>query len=193
MVSDFERHAIQRVVDQAAALGVDVPESITKLTHGEESWLGGAVLWARAHPDYVAVGCCWGEVNKGTEGCTCWVPVFDVVQKAPIPPTSPQDIQAQKRMCSDCAFRKDSKERAEEFTEEALLALPGAGTPFYCHEDMRRPVHWEHPDGRSIAGDPDDWQPPIVRGLPYRIDGRPGLLCAGWAARAARAGALADG
>lgn len=51
---------------------------------------------------------------------------------------------------------------------------------------MRRPVRWEHPDGRTIDGSPDDWQPAIINGLPYRADGRPGLLCAGWAARAAR-------
>lgn len=87
-------------------------------------------------------------------------------------------------MCGDCAFRKDSPERREAFLEEALMELPTTGQPFYCHEDMRRPVRWEHPDGRTVEGSTADWQPPIIGGLPYRLDGRPGLLCAGWAARA---------
>jgi hypothetical protein len=119
-------------------------------------------------------------------GCYCWRPVFDVEQADPIPPASPDDIGVQARMCGDCAFRKGSPERAYEFEEEALFSLADEGTPFYCHDGMRRPVRWEHPDGRSIPGDPADWQPPMVCGLPYRTDGRPGLLCAGWAARAAR-------
>lgn len=186
MLSAFERRAIERLVDQANALGVDVPKPIGDLlaSHGEGN--GGAVLWARAHPDEDGPGCCWGDIQKGAEGCTCWVPVFDVDQAEPVPPTSPEDIHIQRRMCGDCAFRKDSPERAEAYSEETLFELAATGTPFYCHDGMRRPVRWEHPDGRTIAGDPADWQPPMVAGLPYRVDGRPGLLCAGWAARASR-------
>ncbi len=186
MPSDFERRAIQRLIDQATELGVHIPENILCLLKAEHG-VGGAVLWAKAHPDADGTGCCWGDVQHGPYGCTCWVPIFDTEQATPIPPQRPEDIEVQRRMCGDCAFRKGSPERAEGYSEEALLSLATEGTPFYCHEDMRRPVRWEHPDGRVIDGSPDDWQPPIVAGLPYRLDGRPGLLCAGWAARAARA------
>lgn len=186
MISDFERRAVQRIITQANTLGVPVPNEISALLeHGRGNH--GALLWARAHPDDDGVGCCWGDVQNGAEGCRCWVPIYDAEQAVPVPPASPDDIQIQKRMCGDCAFRKGSPERTDEWKDEALLSLAEEGTPFYCHEDMRRPVRWEHPDGRVIDGSTDDWQPPIIRGLPYRIDGRPGLLCAGWAARAARA------
>lgn len=186
--SDFERRAIQRLVDQATDLGVDVPDEISSLLDGHCRGNNGARLWARAHPDDEGgTGCCWGESLDGPEGCNCWVPIYNAEQAAPVPPASPDDIQVQKRMCGDCAFRKGSPERDSAWKEEALLSLAEEGTPFYCHEDMRRPIRWEHPDGRVVEGSTDDWQPPIVRGLPYRLDGRPGLLCAGWAARASRA------
>jgi hypothetical protein len=186
-VSTFERRAVQRVIDQALAAGVEVPPDITRLID-HRSGNNGALQWIRAHPDdVVSRGCCWGDALDGPGACNCWVPVYNLDQADPIPPTRPEDIQVQSRMCGDCAFRKDSPERREAFLEEALLELPATGQAFYCHEDMRRPVRWEHPDGRTAEGSPDDWQPPIVAGMPYRADGRPGLLCAGWAARAARA------
>lgn len=186
MPSSLESRAVQRVIDKAIAAGVDVPPSITAmLVHSGGN--NGALQWTRLHPDDdTARGCCWGDIQNGPGGCTCWVPIWNAEQADPIPPTKPGDIHVQKRMCGDCAFRKDSPERREEFLEEALMELPATGQAFYCHEDMRRPVRWEHPDGRTVEGGTDDWQPPIVKGLPYRLDGRPGLLCAGWAARAAR-------
>nr|MDT0660822.1 hypothetical protein [Micromonospora sp. DSM 115978] len=64
------------------------------------------------------------------------------------------------------------------------LAVPT--TPFWCHQGMRRPFRWEHPDGRTVDGSPDDYQPPTLAGVPFRADGSPGLLCAGWAARTSR-------
>lgn len=45
---------------------------------------------------------------------------------------------------------------------------------------------WRHPAGMRIPADPGrdgDYQPPIVLGVPFRADGQPGLLCAGWAGR----------
>lgn len=188
MPNPLERRAIQRVIDLATELGVDVPPAVGQMVCVDAPVNNGARLWARAHPDKDGPGCCWGDVIKGPEGCNCWVPVFDTVQADPVPPGRPDDIEVQAGMCGDCAFRKGSPEREHAYSEEALLSLPAEGKAFYCHEGMRRPVRWEHPDGRTVAGSPDDWQPPMVAGLPYRLDGRPGLLCAGWAARAARAG-----
>lgn len=187
MPNSLERRAVQRVIDKALAAGVDVPPSITALL-GHHGGNNGALQWTRAHPDDdVSRGCCWGDVLNGPGGCNCWTPVWNADQADPIPPTCPEDLQVQRRMCGDCAFRKGSPERAAPFLEEELFDLPRSGQAFYCHEDMRRPVRWEHPDGRTVEGSPDDWQPPMVSGLPYRLDGRPGLLCAGWAARVARA------
>lgn len=41
-----------------------------------------------------------------------------------------------------------------------------------------------YPAGIRIpAASTGDYQPPIVEGIPYRADGQPGLLCAGWVAR----------
>jgi hypothetical protein len=115
------------------------------------------------------------------------VPVFDVEQQRPRPPAGPEELAVQRALCGDCAFRKGSPERADEWTESALFDLAASSVPFWCHQGMRRPVRWEHPDGRTVAGSTDDWQPPMVAGIPYQADGTPGLLCAGWAARAARA------
>ena len=187
MVSAFERLAVQRVIDKARDMGLDVPPTITQIVCSDGPSNNGAVLWHRAHPDDDGTGCCYGDAHKGPDGCTCWVPIYDVDQADPIEPTNPSDIQVQARMCGDCAYRKDSPERSKPYEEEALLSLADEGQPFYCHDGMRRPVRWEHPDGRAIAGSSDDWRPAMVNGLPYRANGLPGLLCAGWAARAARA------
>lgn len=186
MPSDFERRAIQRLIDKAESMGVDVPREVADIVCADQRNIG-AMLWAKANPGVDGPGCCWGDINGGPDSCTCWVPVFEVDQAEPVMPASPADFEVQARVCGDCAYRKDSPERADAYTEETLLALPAEGAAFYCHEGMRRPTRWEHPDGRTVPGSPDDWQPPIVRGVPFRADGRPGLLCAGWAARAARA------
>ncbi len=191
-MSAFERFAAQQVLDKAAGLGVPVPAELTRMC--QEVTCAGANLYDGAHPDdddptvpdelrY----CCAGAVHRGLRGCTCWTAVFDVTQSTPIPPSSAADLAAQPRMCSDCAFRKGSPERSTAYEEEGLFALADRGEPFWCHDGMRRPVRWDHPAGVSIPGDPADWQPPMHAGVPYRADGRPGLLCAGWAARAARA------
>lgn len=147
----------------------------------------GALAWAAAHPDAEPTGCCFGELHDGPEGCTCWTPVYLEEQMPPRPATSVEDLTVQRRMCADCAFRKGSPERSDPWTEEDLFGQVLSGRPFWCHQGMRRPARWEHPDGRTVDGSPDDWRPPIVDGIPYQADGSPALLCAGWASRAARA------
>lgn len=185
-MSAFEQYAVQRIVDQAKDLGVTIPPELTEfLDCGAGSYAARA--WAKAHPEDEGSGCCWGDVTGGPSHCICWIPVYEQEQQAPRPPSGPQDLTVQERMCGDCAFRKDSPERADEWSEMALFQLAADGKPFWCHEGMRRPVRWEHPDGRTVEGSPDDWQPPMVDGVPFRLDGSPGLLCAGWAARTARA------
>ena len=87
------------------------------------------------------------------------------------------------RRCSDCAFLRNSPERADEYTAEWLDRIAATGERFWCHDGLRRPAYWRHPSGVTIPGDPADYQPPIIDGVPYRANGRPGDLCAGWTAR----------
>lgn len=187
-MSAFEKHAAQRVLDLAFAAGVAVPPSLVSAVCG----LGGggsyaARAWAAANPDAPVTGCCWGELQGGAEDCGCWVPEYDVEQADPRPPASPADLEVQPRMCGDCAYRPGSPERDDSWMEDALMdAARGATTPFWCHDGIRRPVRWRHPDGRVIDGDPADYQPAQVNGVPYRADGRPALICGGWAAIAAQ-------
>jgi hypothetical protein len=182
-VSALERDAVQHLIDKATAAGVPVPAEIAglveRLDHGSSY---PARAWAEAHPDEDQVPCCMGSIHD-PEGCTCWTPVYDTDQATPRPPTSAGDLQVQAAMCGDCAYRPGSPERADQWLADELYALPAQGKAFYCHDGMRRPAYWQHPDGRRVDGAPDDWQPPMRGGIPYRADGSPGLLCAGWMAR----------
>jgi hypothetical protein len=183
-MSELERLAVQRVIDQATALGVDVPADIHEIAAKCAAGATPGGWWVEQNPgvDYTP-GCCWGESLRGPDGCTCWTPVYNVDQA---PPQPDGDLQIRDSRCDDCAFRQDSPERANEVMEQALYALADTGQPFWCHDGMRRPHHWVHPDGRTVPGDPHDWRPPVADQIAYRANGQPGLLCAGWAARARR-------
>ena len=190
-MSDFERYALERVISKAQAVGVPVPPGIMHLRGTTNH---GAKLYADAHPDEdvpaIMFGCCDGTAYTGNlAACTCWVPQFDDEQAEPRPPTSPDDIELMPRVCGDCAFRKGSPEREDKFSEEALFALGDTGTPFWCHTGMRKPARWVHPTGVVIDGDKDDWDPPRLHGVPYRANGAPAYLCAGWMARNLKAAA----
>lgn len=192
-MSGFEKFAVQRLIRQADRLGVEIPPDLREIEAtcltGDGS--GGARLWADTHPGEDIPCHCWGYVLNGPAGCICWEPVFDVEQAPPRPLGGPQDLQPRDRMCGDCAFRPGSPERADSFSEEALLELAQTGEPFWCHQGMRRPIYWRHPDGRMVDGSPADYQPAALNSVPYQADGSPGLLCAGWTAVAAKARAQA--
>ena len=187
-MSAFEKFAVQRLIRQAEQLGVDIPDDLRRVEAMCFTAAGttGARLWVDAHPQDDTPCGCWGYNLDGPAACTCWEPVFDVEQAPPRPLTGPQDLQPRDRMCGDCAFRPGSPERADSFSEEALLELARTGDPFWCHQGMRRPAYWRHPDGRTVPGSPDDYQPAALNSVPYQADGSPGLLCAGWAAVAAK-------
>jgi hypothetical protein len=134
-------------------------------------------------------------VVYGPARCTCWEPVFDVDQAEPqlrelggdsAGNKIPANVTTRHQRCGDCAFRRDSPERSEVYTEEELLCLAESGEPFWCHDGMRRPIAYRHSDLGDVPASPDDWQPPTAGGVPFRADGRPGLLCAGWAAETRR-------
>lgn len=139
--------------------------------------------------------CCDGARRGSAATCTCWVPEYDLSQTDPALETIVGlvlgDIapDARDRMCGDCAYRPESPERngkAMACDAAQLEQLAADGTRFWCHDGMRKPIAWRHPKGMRIAAVSQadgDYQPPIVDGIPYRADGRPGLLCAGWNAR----------
>jgi hypothetical protein len=127
------------------------------------------------------VPCCWGSsLGWDPSDCTCWTPVYDLDQVEPDPGTIAlleagiEPVTRTKR-CHDCAFRPDSPERARG---EELEGLPN----FWCHQGIRRPTAYRHPDGRVRPFDDSaDYQPPIVAGVPWRADGTPAERCAGHA------------
>jgi MoaA/NifB/PqqE/SkfB family radical SAM enzyme len=63
------------------------------------------------------------------------------------------------------------------------------GDIFWCHQGIRRVVEYRHPDGRVYpvpplaAGVDGAYEPPIIDGRPYKADGTPADVCAGWWAR----------
>lgn len=137
--------------------------------------------------------CCPDATRDGPAACTCWRPVFDRDQADPDLKAvvglalGEFDLPQRPLMCGDCAYRPDSPERtgnAQYNSSPGELDRLARAEKFFCHDGMRKPVAWRHPAGMRISAVSDgDYQPPIVEGVPYRADGRPGLLCAGWNAR----------
>lgn len=129
-------------------------------------------------PDWLA--CCMGSVNDGPIACTCWRPVYDKRQRRPRTDVSPA---TRSKACADCAYRQGSPERERG---DDLDGLPDRGATFYCHQGIRRPKAWRHPDGR-VRPVPDleaspDYQPPMLNQVPYKANGQPADRCGGWAA-----------
>lgn len=141
-------------------------------------------------PDPTNGACCIGNASMGPKWCTCWVTVYDLDQQ------EPRLGEAGRRAspCADCAYRKDSPERQgdERYkgSEDGLLdRIVVTGEPFWCHVGMRQPVKLVHPSGaevdlREVA--PGAYHPPVVGTVPYKANGAPGDVCAGWAVRRAR-------
>ena len=138
-------------------------------------------------PDAGGGMCCIGAAVYGPARCTCWEPVYDLDQTEP-DLSAPQGVQP--AMCADCAYRPGSPERtgSEDVkgNQDELDRLVASGDIFTCHQGIRRPQLWRHPTGAEIPGSPANYMPPIVNGAPYRADGTPALVCAGWAARRLR-------
>ena len=143
----------------------------------------GGIYGDLVMPDPVSGACCEGSAFGGPQYCTCWAPVFDLEQ---------QDVRRGERgqrdaLCADCAYRPGSPERSgdERYKGDAgfLDRIVETGEPFHCHQGIRRAVRLVHPSGAEVEVPPGDYQPPVVAGVPYKADGSPGELCAGWAAR----------
>ena len=135
--------------------------------------------------------CCYGSAGFGTvERCTCWEPIYDLPeQHRPMVGVPPVERPAP---CWDCAYRTDSPEWQQDGGEHLADLAHGRGQ-FFCHDGIRRVIAYRH-EGTGLVrpAGPGDYQPPIVtdqgRQAPYRADGLPGFICAGWAARHRRAG-----
>lgn len=143
-------------------------------------------------PDAGNGTCCIGAAVYGPHRCTCWEPVFDLEQ-APVDKTAVQWLGAgvtpvtRTRMCGDCAYRPNSPEKSGDETyagdPDFLEGIAVNGERFWCHQGLRKPIAWRHPSGVEIPAHPGGYDPPKVNGVPYRADGSPGELCAGWDAR----------
>lgn len=137
-------------------------------------------------PDAGQGACCIGAASLGPAHCTCWEPVYDLDQVGPTP-TAPG---LRSEPCEDCAYRGGSPERqgADHVMGDArhLEALVVLNRPFFCHQGIRRPIAYRHPTGCTFTPAPQAlevaYRPPIVSGVPYKADGTPADLCAGWAA-----------
>lgn len=141
----------------------------------------------------LVVPCCESSAIRGPETCTCWEPVYDLEQQpideAKATALADADIAppVRTRMCGDCAYRPGSPEKTgdQRYTGDAttLEDLAREGRLFWCHIGMRQPVRWRHPSGAEIPAAPDDYVPVIRDGVPYKADGQPGEVCAGFDAR----------
>ena len=134
-------------------------------------------------PDAGEGACCWGAIIHGKDRCTCWVAVYDLEQQ----PLKPGPMGLRVRMCDSCAYRANSPEKRGEDgyqgDAEFLDGLILTGEFFACHQGIRLPVKWVHPSGAEVPGHPAGYNPPLRDGVPYKADGTPADLCAGWAAR----------
>ncbi len=124
--------------------------------------------------------CCYGAAVYDGERCTCWEHIVEPeptrdVQEGPMP-VNPQ-------RCGDCAYRRDSPERQMR-DGDTMPYIPGH--IFMCHVGMPKVVRIVHPCGETRevpAGVEYDDYRPVERGdRAWQADGRPAVVCAGWAA-----------
>lgn len=141
---------------------------------------------------------CWEACKVDGTDCAVWEPIY-----WPEPTREPARLQAgpePKRplACGDCAYRPGSPER--QANGGALPETFDPLRPFHCHDGMPALVGWTHTavgdvcllasslptmqDGFLIGS--YDYRPHHVGGRGYQADGRPLVVCAGWAAHAAR-------
>lgn len=137
-------------------------------------------------PDPTGGACCIGSAAMGPQYCTCWEQVYDLEQQE----IRPGEPGTRKALCADCAYRPGSPERSgdERYNgdEEFLAAIVQTGEKFWCHQGLRRVVKLRHPSCAEVAIETDHYDPPKDDAIPFKADGTPGDLCAGWAAQRAR-------
>lgn len=140
-------------------------------------------------PDAGEGGCCWGTASGGPRCCTCWEPVYDLPDRAA--PSTDIPSNARPAMCPDCAYRPGSPERRGDAhvsgDADQLEQIVATGQPFYCHQGIPRVTAYRHPTGALFTPPPEAtaaaYEPRMRDGVPYKADGTPADLCAGWTAR----------
>lgn len=141
---------------------------------------------------------CWEACAVDGSDCAVWEAIY-----WPEPTKDPARLQAgpEPKMptaCGDCAYRPQSPERQDNGGDLPVTFDPLR--PFHCHVGMPALVGWSHPglgdvcllasslptmqDGFLIGS--YDYEPHHVGGRGFQADGRPLVVCAGWAAHAAR-------
>ena len=97
-------------------------------------------------PDAGEGMCCIGAAVYGPGHCTCWTPVYDLDQAEP-DTTITHSVMP--RRCSDCAFLRNSPERADEYASEQLDRIPAGARRLaaLCYEHARL-----HPAPRTDDG-----------------------------------------
>lgn len=137
--------------------------------------------------------CCLPAIEEGPSRCTCWETEYDEPQSEVGNPA----IDVWPSMCDDCAFRPDSPER----NGDDRYVEPHENEPFWCHRGMRKVTGWRHPAGIFVEADGDYYGPPARilelpsgkrAAVPFRADGTPAQLCAGWSARQRAADRVGD-
>lgn len=153
---------------------------------------GGNALPDLNWPDAGQGMCCARAWDTDGHGCTCWEPIYDTPTRATPDPTTPPATRP--TMCPDCAYRPNSPERrGEEHVSGDTYELDQAvttGRVFSCHQGIPRVTAYRHPTG-AVFTPPADitaaaYEPRIRDGIPYKADGTPADVCAGWAARRAK-------
>lgn len=172
------------LADQFADAAITRPHLLAQLSHEDLARIVDSYS-DHLHIDLPDAGqgkCCPGARLMGPQACTCWTAVYDVEQQ-PVQAGIPA-VPVPVRMCGDCAYRPGSPEKQGDEShrggQELLDQLVATGEPFYCHSGIRRKVSHRHPSGTEIDGHQGDYDPPIVDAVPYKADGTPGDLCAGW-------------
>jgi hypothetical protein len=146
----------------------------------------GGPLYNVEVPDAGEGACCMGAAFYGPERCTCWKPIYDRRQRRVLRSGPPV---VRPKACGDCAFRPDSPERAgasgyQNNDPDELAAIAHGERPFFCHQGIRHALKLRHPNGVEVAAHAANYDPPIVGQVPYKANGLPADICAGWAARA---------
>lgn len=131
-------------------------------------------------PESTGNTCCYGAAFTDGEKCTCWT--------AELEPTPSTDVQegpmpVNTARCGDCAYRRDSPERQMRGGDQMPFMADGI---FLCHIGMPRAVAFTHSCGERRETPPgtryDDYRPIERDGRAWQADGRPAVVCAGWAA-----------
>src|SRR5579871_4574369 len=138
------------------------------------------------YPDVTnGIPCCMGYAAGGPGHCTCWEPIYDQEQQ----PFNPEAVVTSRdSMCHDCAYRKGSPERTGEDgyagDEDMLEHAVYSGTPFWCHQGVRKIVAYRHPTGAEIPAHAAayGWLIKTINGraTPLKADGTPADICGGW-------------